>query len=40
MNVFLRGTDCLQKHVDGIFFSSSLCLMHIKVVLIRAALLC
>ncbi len=28
MNVPLKGTDCLQKSLDGIFFSSCLCIMY------------
>ncbi len=40
MNVSLRETGCLKKSLDGIFFSSCLCIMHIKVVFITAALLC
>ncbi len=30
--MFLRGTDCLQKSLDGIFFSSHLCIMNIDEV--------
>ncbi len=40
MNVSLRETGCLKKSLDGIFFSSCLRIMHIKVVFITAALLC
>ncbi len=36
MNVSLRETGCLKKSVDGIFFSSCLRIMHIKVVFITA----
>ncbi len=35
-----RGTDYLQKDLDGIIFLSFLCIMYIKVVFISAALLC
>ncbi len=37
MNVSLRETGCLKKSVDGIFFSSCLRIMHIKVVFITAS---
>ncbi len=40
MNVSLRETGCLKKSLNGIFFSSCLRVMHIKVVFITAALLC
>ncbi len=39
MNVSLRGTDYLQKNLDGIIFLSFLCIMYIKVVFISTALL-
>ncbi len=35
-----EGKSCLQKSLDGIFFSSCLCIMHIKVVFISVALIC
>ncbi len=31
MNVSLRETGCLKKSLDGIFFSSCLRVMHIRV---------
>ncbi len=34
MNVSLRRTDCFQKSLYSIFFSSFLSIMHIKVVFI------
>ncbi len=34
MNVSLRETVCLKKRLNGIFFSSCLRIMHIKVVFI------
>ncbi len=40
MNVSLRETGCLKKSLNGIFFSSCLRIMHIKVVFITTALLC
>ncbi len=38
MNVSLRETGCLKKSLDGIFFSSCLRVMHIKVVFITKQL--
>ncbi len=29
MNVFLRGTDCFEKSLNYIFFSSCLCILHV-----------
>ncbi len=39
MNVSVRGTDCLQKSLDGILFSSCHCIMHIKAVFTHSSAL-
>ncbi len=38
--MYLRGKRVLKKSLDGIYFSSCICIMHIKLVFITVALLC